>query len=56
MDGRPLGHVSGFEDLGFVFDESGTDCSECCREGENGRKAGSGKRSLANTTSLRLSV
>ena len=51
MDGRPLGHVSGFEDLGFVFDESGTDCSECCREGENGRKAAGEIRSLENATS-----
>ena len=47
-------HVSEFNCLGCVLDESGTDEAECSRKVASGRRVAGAIRSLVNARSLQL--
>ena len=47
-----LEHVSEFEHLGCLLDESGTDGNECSREVVNGRRVAGAMRFLVNAMDL----
>ena len=54
VDGIRLEHVSGFKNLGYVLDESGTDEVECSRKVACGRRVAGAIRSLVNSWDLLL--
>ena len=54
VDGIPLEHVSEFNYLGCVLEESGTDGAESIRKAVSGRKVAGAIRYLVNARDLQL--